>query len=79
MAKPTKNLYVVVQNRAADSVSRHLAIRTKCIVSNLGYTDSSTTTQVLRLRTSRPASALRKIIWEVFLEADVREVDPQEE
>jgi hypothetical protein len=51
----------------------------KVIVANLGYTDSSTCTVTLRLRTKRTRRQVQDIIWERFMEADVREGDPRQE
>lgn len=76
--KRARTLWIVCQIRATARIEQNLCQRTGCRVSNYGWLDIFGTHDVLSLRTSRDADEIRKIIWEVFPEADVRDENPFE-
>ena len=80
MAKRREGMtkYITVGQGVAGAVKRRLEERLKLKVKNLGYTDSSTTTRTLMLRTKRSLDEVQEEAWHEtgWVKADLE--DPRE-
>jgi hypothetical protein len=78
-AKESMTKYITVGQGVANGCRRHLEERLGLKVENLGWTDSSTTTTTLRLRTKKSLDEVQRVAWEYtsWVDASLKNpVDP---